>query len=213
MPGRFSWGFVFLFLFFGLTAAPALAARRRAEPVLYRYLVDTSRSRVSFTFRGLAIPFDGHFGVVEGEILLDGKNIARSSSIRMRVQAASVQADVKRQEGMFRDVVLEADEHPLIEFKTTSLRLTAPMQREGRERQYRLKVRGRLRLHGVEREIEVAVRLSDTGTELYIRGRSEIRLSDFGMARPRVLVLIPSADVIVVNVRLVSVPAPLKTRP
>ncbi|MDA0999233.1 MAG: YceI family protein [bacterium] len=213
MAGRFPWWLVFFLLFFALQGSSALAAQQSAAPVRYRYLIDPSRSRVSFTFRGLAIPFDGHFGVVEGELFLDGGDIARGSSFWMKIPAASVRAGAKQQERMFLDIVLEADAHPFIEYKSTSLRLAAPVTKEGRENQYRLVVRGKLRLHGVEREIEVPVRLADTGTDLYIQGKVTIHLSDYDMARPRVLVLIPSADVIEVTVRLVLAPAPQKAQP
>ena len=152
MAGRFPWWLVFFLLFFALQGSSALAAQQSAAPVRYRYLIDPSRSRVSFTFRGLAIPFDGHFGVVEGELFLDGGDIARGSSFWMKIPAASVRAGAKQQERMFLDIVLEADAHPFIEYKSTSLRLAAPVTKEGRENQYRLVVRGKLRLHGVERE-------------------------------------------------------------
>lgn len=189
------------------------AVQESENRILYRYHIDGRRSRVSFTFRGLALPFDAYFVLLGGEIFLSAGRPFEGASARLRVEAGSVRTDDPAKLRMLKNEVLEVDRHPAIELLVDSARQAEPPRRRGRERVYRVRGEGRLRLHGMEREVPLGFRMTDTGTELYVRGEGNLPLSDYGMRRPRLLLLVPGQDEVKVQVRLVAHPAPRKEVP
>jgi len=187
---------------------PAGAAPAGAPAIFYRYTIDSQRSRVSFTFRGIILPFDAHFSVLEGEISLGSRDPFQGASAWLRIEAGSIKSADPLQEQMLRDQVLDARRHPRIELRVEGARPVRPPSRQGREKDWEVRAQGILRLHGVERMLPLAFKLADTGTDLFVRGEGALRLSDFEMSRPTVLLVVPGSDVVEVNVRLVAHPAP-----
>lgn len=181
---------------------------RRSGPIRYRYKIDSSRSRISFTFRGLMIPFDGHFGVLEGEIFLGPGGKLPGARATITVQSASVKTKDRAQQASLRHQVLEIGRFPRIELQVDSAKSTGKLEVHKREREWRVEARGRLILHGVEREIPLRFRLTDTGAEIYVRGEGALSLSRFGMVPPSFLLLVPTSNQVMVRVRLVAAPAP-----
>ncbi len=176
--------------------------------IRYRYVIDSRRSRVSFTFRGLVLPFDGHLSALQGEITLGMGKTLRSVTGTLRIEAASVFTKDPIQLKMVRNQVLEAGRYPAIEMEITSADPVAPSRVRGREKEYELRARGAVRMHGVEKSGTFPVRLSDTGTSLFVNAKGVFRLSDFGMSRPRILLLVPGQDQVEVRIRLIAHPAP-----
>ena len=179
-----------------------------AAPVVYRYEVIPERSRVSFSFRGIILPSDAYFGIVRGEILLPAGDGLEGASGRIEVETASVRAGDPVQERMLRGQVLEVERHPRAELRVTGARAAGPPGRRGRERDWEAEGQGALSLHGVERRVSLRFQIADTGAELYLRGEGEVRLSEFDIARPATLLLMPGSDAVRVRVRLVAQPAP-----
>jgi polyisoprenoid-binding protein YceI len=213
IPGA-AWLILFLMAATGSPAAssPAAAAPAANAPVRYRYIIDKRKSRVSFTFRGVLVPYDAHFGVLEGEIFLSSGDPFRAASGEIRIRATSVQAQKPEQQRMLYQEVLEARRFPEIRLRVSSVRTQgeATHRRRSREKSWELRAKGVLEMHGAEKELPLSFKLSDTGTKLYLRGRGVLRLSDFGMSRPKVLLLVPGGDDVEVRVRLVAAPAPKK---
>ena len=176
--------------------------------IRYRYVIDSRRSRVSFTFRGLVLPFDGHLSALQGEITLGAGKTLRNVTGTLRVEAASVFTKDPIQLKMVRNQVLEAGRYPAIVMEITSADPVAPFRVRGREKGYELRARGTVRMHGVKKSGIFPVRLSDTGTSLFVNAKGVFRLSDFGMSRPRVLLLVPGQDQVEVRIRLIAHPAP-----
>ncbi len=180
-------------------------------PVLYRYLIDSRKSRVSFTFRGVLIPYDGHFGVLEGELFLGSGKSFHGASGGFSIKSASVKSKRPEHRRMLYGDVLEAEEYPDIDFRVTSVEPDGESVDAGpgrREKDWRLRGRGVLEMHGTRRAFPLSFRLTDTGTNLYIRGKGSISLSDFGMSRPKILLLVPGGDRVKIAIRLVASPAP-----
>jgi polyisoprenoid-binding protein YceI len=199
----------FLIPFSGAFAAKTASGVK--APVLYRYLIDGRKSRVSFTFRGVLVSYDGHFGVLEGELFLGSRNSFRGASGKFLIKAASVKSKRPEHRRMLYGEVLEAEEYPDIDFRVTSVEPGGePVNRDPgrRDKDWWLRGRGVLKMHGARRTLPLSFRLTDTGANLYIRGKGSISLSDFGMSRPKVLLLVPGGDKVEVTVRLVASPAP-----
>lgn len=189
-------------------APPARAAVRPAKPILYRYVIERERSRVTFTFRGPVLPFDAYFTVLEGEFRLGSGDPFQGGSGWLRVKTASLEAQDAAQEAMLERHVLEVKKFPVAELRVEKARAKGKPERQGRERDWDVRATGALKLHGVEKKVTLDFKLADTGTEIYVRGTGTLRLSDYGMSRPTVLGLVPGQDEVKVNVRLVAVPAP-----
>ena len=192
-------------------AAPSRgSASKIISSILYRYVISKSRSRVSFTFRGpLAVPYDAHFTVLEGELFLGRGGSFEGAKGRIAIKSASMRSKKAEHQRMLLRDVLEAGAFPGIELRVSSVKPAgepASRKRRRREKDWRLSARGVLKLHGVEKTIPLSFRMADTGTDLYIRGTGRLGLSDFGMSRPMVLLLVPGSDEVEVRVRLVASP-------
>lgn len=191
-------------------AAPSReSASKSKSSILYRYVISPQRSRVSLTFRGpLAVPYDAHFTALEGELFLGRGGSFEGAKGHITIKSASMKSEKAEHERMLLRDVLEAGAYPDIALRVSSIKPAGgPASRQRRrEKDWRLSARGMLKLHGVERAIPLAFSMADTGTDLYIRGSGRLGLSDFGMSRPRMLLLVPGSDEIEVRVRLVASP-------
>ena len=190
-------------------AAPSRESSSTKSPILYRYVISPQRSRVSLTFRGpLAVPYDAHFRVIEGELFLGRDGSFEGAKGHIAIKTASVKSKkAEHQKMLWRDV-FEAFAYPEIELRVSSIKPGGEpgSRKRRREKDWHLSARGELNLHGVERVISLVFRMADTGTDLYIRGLGRLVLSEFGMSRPRVLLLMPGSDEVEVRVRLVASP-------
>ncbi len=184
------------------------SASTATDPVLYRYKIDNLRSRISFTFRGLMIPFDAHFAVMEGEIYLGPGGKFRGAKAEIVVQSDSVKTKDRSQLASLRNQVLEVRRFPRIRLRVDAGNSEGDPVEHRREREWRVKARGKLLMHGVEREIPLRFRLTDTGAEIYVRGEGALDLFRFDMSPPSVLLLVPSSNRVTVRVRIVAEPVP-----
>ncbi len=192
----------------GLPSRDIKSPPRQSGLILYRYKIDTFRSRISFTFRGLMLPYDGHFGVLEGEIFLGPGGKFRGAKADIVVHSASVKTKDPGILANLRGQVLEVRRFPRIRLKVDSAKSDGEPVRQRREREWKVKARGKLLLHGVEREVPLRFRLTDTGAEIYVRGEGPLSLSRYNMSPPSVLLFVPGSDRVTVRVRLVAKPAP-----
>ncbi len=177
-------------------------------PILYRYKIDNLRSRISFTFRGLIIPFDGHFSVLEGEIFLGPGGRFRGAKADLVVQSDSVKTKDRAQLANLRNQVLEVRRFPRIRLLVDAAKSEGDPVEYRREREWRVKALGKLLLHGVEQEIPLRFRLTDTGADIFVRGEGSLNVSRFDMSPPSVLLLVPGSNQVTVQVRIVANPAP-----
>ncbi len=181
---------------------------RPSGPILYRYKIDSLRSRISFTFRGILIPYDGHFGVLEGDVFLGPGGRFRGARANLVVQTASVKTKESKHLANLRNQVLEVGRYPRIRLRVDAAKSDGDPVEYRREREWKVKARGRLLMHGVEREVPLRFRLTDSGAEIFVRGEGPLRLSRFNMSPPSVLLLVPGSDRVTVRVRIVAKPLP-----
>jgi polyisoprenoid-binding protein YceI len=144
------------------------------------WLVDPVRSRVGFAAKQLGIvTVRGEFR--EFEATIEAGEGPESFRVYGVVQAGSLDtANERRDEHLRSAAFLAAASHPYVVFESTRF--------EARDDDS-LRVIGRLRLHGITREIELAAEIADaTADELVLRGSGTLSRADFGMRRFRGLV-------------------------
>lgn len=130
-----------------LTVAVA-ALTLAAAPMPDTWNVDPSHSAVTFQVKHFFTPVKGSFDDYEIDLVYDAENPERSS-VEARIDVASVNTgDERRDEHLRSEDFFEADAHPHITFRSTSVREVAPG---------RLIATGPITIKGVTREIELTV--------------------------------------------------------
>ena len=159
-----------------------------AEGLAPSYLVDAAKSRflVRASASGLLSAF-GHNPTIAirdftGEAWFRPQS-PEQSSLRLEIAAASlaVTGDVNdkdryEMERAMREDVLETARYPQIEFASSGIqasRITEGM--------YRMKLAGKLTLHGVERYLEVPCNVTVSDDGLRANGEFSIRQTDYGV--------------------------------
>ncbi|MEU8276739.1 YceI family protein [Microbispora bryophytorum] len=118
------------------------------------YVLDPARTTIGFVARHtMASRVRGRFTEFEGGASLDGDDPSRSS-VRLTVQAGSVQTRNSQRDDHLRARFLKVDAHPALTFTSTEVERTAGAG---------FKVTGDLTIRGVTRPVTVDVEL--TGVE------------------------------------------------
>jgi len=138
--------------------------------------------------RGGLFWFKGHEHLVaardfSGEAVLDpGQITASSLQLIVKTESMAETSDVftAQQKQIInkelRDIVLEPAKYPEIVFRSTAVSGEAIANR-----QYDLKIRGDLTLHGVTRQIVIPARVSIAGNDLRATGEFSIDRGDFNV--------------------------------
>jgi len=124
---------------------------------------------------------------VSGTVEFDAVDPARdavnfavaTSSLRVVDPGVSASDREKVQSTMLGPAVLDAERFPEITFTSTSVS-PSPSASAGPE-WTGLDLAGVLRLHGVERPLDVPVQLRAEGTTVHVHGEATIRQTDYGM--------------------------------
>lgn len=165
----------------------ALPAREQGFEGLRTWEVLGDLSRVGFDAKSTLHDFSGTSERVRGSLRVDLARPEQGIEGRIEIDAASLStADGARDEEMGRR--LESARFATIAFTPTGFRATGG---DPAERRVVGRVRGRMAIHGVERDLELPVvaRL-DEARRLVIEGEAALQLSDFGITAPSKLGLI-----------------------
>jgi polyisoprenoid-binding protein YceI len=136
------------------TAAVATAAEPVARPVAaVRYTIDPGHSATHFKVRHLMVAHvRGELGQVAGEVLIDPSNLARSS-VTASIDARGIATRNPDRDAHLRSAdFLDVEQHPTIEFRSTSVRTVGDGE---------LEVDGLLTIRGVTGPVTLQVELSD----------------------------------------------------
>jgi polyisoprenoid-binding protein YceI len=105
------------------------------------------------------------------------------SSLRFEIDASSLavtgdirEKDRQEMERSMKDEVLETERYPKIGFESSAIQASTIA-----EGMYRMKIGGKLTLHGVERDIEIPCNLTVGEDRLRTNGEFSIRQTDFGI--------------------------------
>jgi polyisoprenoid-binding protein YceI len=159
-----------------------------AEGLAPSYVVDADKSRfvVRASATGLLSAF-GHNPSIAirnftGEAWLRAQS-PEMSSLRLQIDAASLATtgdvndkDRREMDRAMKEDVLETDRYPEIRFESSGAQ--ASKIAEG---MYRMKIAGKLTLHGVERDLEIACNVTADENSLRANGDFSIRQTDYGI--------------------------------
>ena len=165
-----------------LTLALSLASEA-GEVVHFRLLPQESQilAKVPNPF-GIV---DGKFTVREGEAKGDIQDLQGTGQVRITINAASYNSNIGLRDEDVQENYLEVEEFPVIVFTSTGIEDVKKSQSP--EKAWEFTIRGVLKLHGVERELRVPVKLTQQGKRFTVEGRTKILFEDFNIAIPTIL--------------------------
>ncbi len=158
------------------------------EGVLFR--VEETASLAGFTLgatlhtvTGLGGRLEGEFRVVPAgpaELSLDGE---------VRVTYGSLETGNNKRDRKMRQETLDVDEHPLLRFRPRGATGEYPAELDGGETVFGMILRGQVLIRGVQREVEIPVRIRFQADRLVLDGTFTVRFKDFGIPDPSVFLL------------------------
>jgi len=126
---------------------------------------------------------DGMFRLRQGEARGDPDRLAESASVSLVIDAASYNSNIGLRDQDVQEYYLEVKHHPVIRFDGA---LAEKAERASQEA-WQITVKGRLDLHGVQREIVMPVRLLYQQNRIVALGSFRLSLAEFNIAVPRLL--------------------------
>ncbi len=126
---------------------------------------------------------DGIFRLRQGEARGDPDRLAESDSVSLVIAAASYNINIGPRDQDVQEYYLEVKHHPVIRFDGA---LAEKAERAFQEA-WQITVKGRLDLHGVQREIVVPVRLLYQQNRIVAQGSFRLSVAEFNIAVRRLL--------------------------
>jgi polyisoprenoid-binding protein YceI len=143
------------------------------------YKIDAVHSEAGFRVRHLITKVSGRFTKFTGTIVVDTKDLAKSS-VEVAIEAPSITTDnEKRDEHLRSDAFFDVAKYPTLTFKSTSVKKVA---------KGKLLVTGTFTMHGVSKTIDIPI--SNNGTTpgmtpntivAGFEGSLKIKRSDYGI--------------------------------
>lgn len=158
----------------------SVAAPADAGPKSYRVTAD--RSQVMFEAEHPLGDFAGTTEKVAGEFRINPDNAPQDVSGSVAINPADLKTGMERRDRDLRKA-LETDTYPEIRFKVEQVQASFPSLAERAD--IALTITGRMRIHGVERQMTWTGRARIEEGKLWVRGEAELQLSDFGITPPR----------------------------
>ncbi len=136
--------------------------------------------------------FDGKTSQVKGTLGLSPGALGDSIEVHLEVDMASFDTGIEIRNKHMRENHLETAKHPHAVFRGGTVRkLSAPRLEPGAKVTF--EIAGMLDLQGVQKPLVAAVELTaasgDQAPELHVITRFDVKLSDFGIPRPKFLVM------------------------
>lgn len=182
-----------------LVAALGLLPAERGEALLLK--IQPGESRVWFdATAGLLGGFRGTSDQVRGWVKVADLTEPKGAEAYAEIEVKSLRTGIGRRD---RDMMryLEAEKYPKITFLLKEVHESA---RQGEA--FRVVLQGDLTLHGVTRPLSIPVEASPSEGTLRVEGKVDLRMSDFGIKKPRFpfLPLITVKDEVTVSFRIVA---------
>jgi polyisoprenoid-binding protein YceI len=176
--GSFIW---ILSLVLASPSAPALA-----EVLNFRLIPDGSQiiTKVKDPFGGIV---NGALRVRQGEARGDIDRLQEVGSVSLVIDASSYNSNIALRDQDVQEHYLEVQQYPVIRFNSTGIqKIERPQSPEDL---WQITVRGRLEIHGVQREVIVPVRLFYQTNKITAQGNFRFVLEDFNIRVPTLLFL------------------------
>ncbi|MGH7824770.1 MAG: YceI family protein [Candidatus Binatia bacterium] len=178
-PGsRFIW---ILSLVLTSTSAPGLAELQR-----FRLIPDESQiiTKIKDPFGNIVY---GALRVRQGEARGDIDRLQEVGSVSLVIDTTSYNSNIGLRDQDVHEYYLEVKQYPVIRFDSTGIqKIERPQSPKDL---WQITVRGRLQLHGVQREVLVPLRLFYQTNKIIAQGNLRLVLEDFNIRVPTLLFL------------------------
>ena len=147
------------------------------------YTIVPELSNLSFDVSAQMHRVQGVSNAFSGTISGDPKDIT-AAKIVVRLDPSTFDTRNEKRDKVMREKSLETEKYPQIEFESTSIEATNKELAPNRTTEATIK--GRLKLHGIEKDVEVPVRILWNENQVSADATMELNLDDFGIFRPKV---------------------------
>jgi polyisoprenoid-binding protein YceI len=175
---RFIW---ILSLVLTSPSAPTLAEVQR-----FRLIPDESQivTKIKDPFGGIV---NGVLRVRQGEARGDIDRLQEVGSVSLVIDTRSYSSNIGLRDQDVQEYYLEVQQYPEIRFDSTGIqKIERPQSPEDL---WQITLRGRLELHGVQREVIVPLRLLYQRNRVMVQGNFRFVLEDFNIRVPTLLFL------------------------
>ncbi len=157
------------------------------------FRVESGDSRVEFVMRDNRGGFTGTTDRVEGIVTVRKTDAdVYEAAIEARVDARTLQTGNGMRDGQMRRDFLQTDRFPFITFKGTT---TAPERITAGT--IRARLRGSVTIRDITREVDIPIDITALADEYRAAGEVTVRLSEFGIPIPRMLIFVAQDPVLV----------------
>jgi polyisoprenoid-binding protein YceI len=180
------------------------AASGLAELHRFRLIPEESQivTKIKDPFGGIV---NGSLRIRQGEARGDIDRLQEGGSVSLVIDAASYNSDIGLRDQDVHEYYLEVQQYPVIRFNSTGI------QKIERPRSptdpWQMTVRGRLELHGVQREVFVPLRLLYQANKIIAQGNLRLALEDFNIKIPTLL-FVKAGNQVDVDFRIAGEPQP-----
>lgn len=136
---------------------------------------------------------NGTLRLGQGEARGDPARLQDTASVSLIMDAGSYDSSLGLRDQDIQEYYLEVQRHPVIRFDSTGIEKIERSQ--SFKGLWQLTLRGRLGLHGVEREVIVPVRLLSQADKIVAEGSFRLLLEQFKIPIPRLLFWRPGNEV------------------
>ena len=162
-------------------SAPTLAEVQR-----FRLIPDESQivTKIKDPFGSIV---NGAVRVRQGEARGDSDRLQEVGSVSLVIDTRSYNSNIGLRDQDVQEYYLEVQQYPVIRFDSTGIqKIERPQSPEDA---WQITVRGRLELHGVQREVIVPLRLLYQRNKIRAQGNFRFVLEDFNIRVPTLLFL------------------------
>ncbi len=165
----------FAILWFGASIVSAQVQNYKIVPEQSSLTFDTSAQ--VHKVHGVSNDFSG---MISG----DPKDIT-TAKITIRLNPSNFNTNNDKRDKVMREKSLEIEKYPFIEFESTSIE--AVHKELTVHRPAEATIKGKLKLHGVEKEVAVPVRILWDERQIAADATMDLNLDEYGVFRPKVL--------------------------
>jgi len=198
MPGsRSGWiwcsGAILLILVFvGAARACDLPPPPRVSAPRQIFRLDQTKSLVRFDAKAFLHDVSGKTSKIQGTIRLADQEHLSDAEGCIRIDAASLETGARARDAIMRGDHLETHKYPTIAFDLTQVEQARPVAGG-----WEFVARGLLTLHGVSREMPLAIRGRRDGEAVRLSGEVAVKMSDHQIPTPTLLFLAVEDQVVV----------------
>ena len=163
------------------SSAPGLAELHH-----FRLIPDESEivTKIKDPFGGIV---NGALRIRQGEARGDIDRLQEGGSVNLVIATASYNSNIGLRDQDVHEYYLEVEQYPVIRFDSTGIqKIERPRSPKDL---WQITVRGRLELHGVQREVLVPIRLLYQTNKIIAQGNLRLVLEDFNIKIPTLLFL------------------------